>query len=158
MKIMIGVDDSPHSQAAVEFVRKMTWPKGSTIQVLSVVRPVVAIYAEAYVPAPAYVGEANEEAVRYHQETASNAERELQSTGLGIEAKILHGDPRTELVEAARNGQVDLLVLGSHGRTGMTKLLMGSVASYVVTHAPCTVMVVKLGERAARTATPPKRT
>ena len=157
MKIMIGVDDSPHSQAAVEFVRKMTWPKGSTIQVLSVVRPVVGIYAEAYVAAPAYVEEANEEAVRFHQEIASNAERALQGTSLGVEAKILHGDPRTELVEAARVGQADLLVLGSHGRTGMTKLLMGSVASYVVTHAPCSVMVVKLDERAARAATPPKR-
>jgi nucleotide-binding universal stress UspA family protein len=158
MKIMIGVDDSPHSQAAVDFVKKMAWPKGSTIEVLSVVRPVAAVYSEAYVPAPAYVEEANEEMVRHHQETASNAERQLQGFGLGTQAKILHGDPRTELVDAARAAKADLLVLGSHGRTGMSKLLMGSVASYVVTHAPCSVMVVKLSETQARpAATPPRR-
>ena len=154
MKILIGVDDSPHSRAAVEFVRKMAWPKDSTIKVLSVVRPAVAMYAEAYVPAPAYVGELNEETVRFHQETAANAERELQGTGLKTEAKILNGDPRTELVEAARTEYADLLVVGSHGRTGMAKLLMGSVASYVVAHAPCSVMVVKLAERAVREAPP----
>ena len=150
MKILIGVDDSPHSRAAVEYVRKMTWPEGSTIQVLSVVRPPVAMYAEAYVPAPTYVGQLNQETVRFHQETAAKAERSLQGTGLKAEAKVLNGDPRGELVEAARAERADLLVVGSHGRTGMAKLLMGSVASYVVAHAPCSVMVVKLGDRAAR--------
>lgn len=146
MRILIGVDDSPHSHAAVEYVRKMTWPKDSTIQVLSVVRPVVALYAEAYVPAAPYIGELNEDTVRFHQETAANAERELQGAGLKTDAKILHGDPRIELVEAARAARADLLVVGSHGRTGVAKLMMGSVASHVVAHAPCSVLVVKLGE------------
>ncbi len=46
------------------------------------------------------------------------------------------------LDEAARR-RVDLIVVGSHGRTGLTKLMMGSVASHIVTHAPCSVLVVK---------------
>ena len=149
MKILIGVDDSPHSHAAVEFVRKMAWPKESSILVLSVVRPVVGVYAEAYVPAASYVEEMGGDLVRFHQETAADAERDLQSTGLKTEARILHGDPRTALVEAARTERADLVVLGSHGRTGMAKLVMGSVAAYVVTHAPCSVMVVKLARSAA---------
>jgi nucleotide-binding universal stress UspA family protein len=120
--------------------------------VLSVVRPVVAAYSEAFVPGPGYVQEANDELIRHHQEIASDAERRLQGLGLRAAARILHGDPRTELVEAAREARADLLVLGSHGRTGMSKLLMGSVASHVVTHAPCSVMVVKLGDQAARGA------
>lgn len=157
MKILIGVDDSPHSKAAVEYVRKMTWPRGSTIQVLSVVRPVVPVYSEAYVPAATYVGEMNDETIRFHQETAASAERELQGTGLRTEARILNGDPRTELVEAAREERADLLVVGSHGRTGIAKLLMGSVASYVVAHAPCSVMVVKLGDRVVPAAPPARK-
>lgn len=151
MKILIGVDDSPHSKAAVEYVKQMTWPKGSTIQVLSVVRPVVPVYSEAFVPPATYVGEMNEETIRFHQETAANAERDLQGTGLRTEARILSGDPRTELVEAAREERADLLVVGSHGRTGVAKLLMGSVAAYVAAHAPCSVMVVKLGAPPAST-------
>jgi len=148
MKIMIGVDESRHSSAAVEFVKSMTWPRGSTIEVVSVVRPVVAVYAEAYVPGPGYVTEANEAAVRLHQEVAAGAESALQGTGLKVGAQVLHGDPRSELVEAARKAKVDLLVVGSHGRTGMSRLLMGSVAAHVVAHAQCSVMVVKLDGRA----------
>ena len=149
MKIMIGVDDSPHSRAAVEFVQKMTWPKGSKVIVVSVVRPVVAVYAEAYAPAGPYPAAVSEDLVRFHQETAVSAERDLQGAGLATEARIVHGDPRTALVDAARGERADLLVMGSHGRTGMAKLLLGSVASHVVTHAPCSVMVVKLDRRAA---------
>ena len=149
MKILIGVDDSAHSRAALEFVRRMKWPADSRIEVLSVARPVVATYTEAYVPAPSYVEETNGEVVRRHQEIAAAAERDLQGIGLGTSARVLHGDPRTELVETARAEGADLLVVGSHGRTGVAKLLMGSVASHVVTHAPCSVMVVKLDGPAA---------
>ena len=149
MRIVIGVDDSPHSHAAVEFVRKMTWPRESTIVVLSVVRPVAGVYAEAYVSPEPYVEQMSGDLVRFPQETAASAERDLQTTGLKTDARILHGDPRTALVEAARTERADLLVVGSHGRTGMAKLLMGSVAAYVVTHAPCSVMVVKLNRSVA---------
>jgi nucleotide-binding universal stress UspA family protein len=56
----------------------------------------------------------------------------------------VRGDPREAIVEAARKTGADLVVVGSHGRTGIGKLVLGSVASHVVTHAPCSVLVVKL--------------
>ena len=56
---------------------------------------------------------------------------------------MLVGDPREALIEMARREGADLIVVGSHGRSGLTKLLMGSVASHVVTHAPCDVLVVR---------------
>jgi nucleotide-binding universal stress UspA family protein len=148
MKILIGVDDSPHSRAAVEFVKKMTWPKDTKVVVLSVVRPVVGIYAEAYVPVQSDFERVTEEMVRFHQETASGAERELRAAGFQTDAKVLTGDPRATLIELAETERADLIILGSHGRTGMAKLMMGSVASHVATHAPCSVMVVKLPSRA----------
>jgi universal stress protein A len=55
----------------------------------------------------------------------------------------LAGDPRHALVQEARQERVDLIIVGSHGRSGMAKLLLGSVASYVVSHAPCNVLVVR---------------
>lgn len=144
MRILIGVDDSPHSRAAVEYVRRMAWPKGSIIRVLSVVQPLVSPFTLADVSVATEVARQHEDAVRFHQETAAKAEGELQATGLATEAKVVNGDPRTELVEAAIAERADLLIVGSHGRTGVAKLLMGSVAAYVVTHAPCSVLVVKL--------------
>lgn len=146
MKILIGVDDSPHSKAAVEFVRRMSWPVPTHVIVLSVVQSGAIVYADAYVPA-GRGSQSVEEMVRAHQAIAADAERALRSGHLGTEAKVLEGDPRTALVQTAKEENADLVVVGSHGRTGIAKLLMGSVASHVVTHASCSVLVVKMDRR-----------
>jgi len=56
------------------------------------------------------------------------------------------GSTRLEIADVATTGKADLIVMGSHGRTGFSKLLLGSVAAHVVAHAPCSVLVVKGGE------------
>lgn len=60
-----------------------------------------------------------------------------------FEHKLLVGDPATAIVEAAEQESVDLIVIGTHGRTGLTRLLMGSVAENVVRKAKCPVLTVK---------------
>jgi nucleotide-binding universal stress UspA family protein len=57
---------------------------------------------------------------------------------------FLQGDPATEIVRYARDSAEDLIVMGTHGRTGLERLLMGSVAEKVMRDAPCSVLVVKL--------------
>jgi nucleotide-binding universal stress UspA family protein len=149
MKILIGMDDSPFSDAALEYVRGMRWPEGTKVIVLTAIRSPIAVYSEVYVP-PTPQGEGVlQEQMREHQELVSRGERLLKDAGLQTEARVLRGDPREALVDAARNEGADLLVVGSHGRTGLAKLLMGSVAAHVVAHAPCSVLVVKPGDRAA---------
>jgi len=143
MKILIGIDDSPHSKAAVDFVRRLVWPKNTKVVVTSVIQPVVPAYTEMYVPT-AYPVDLQEELIRAHQEMLSSAAASLRARGLGTEVKVLLGDPRIALVEAAHSERADLMVVGSHGRTGIARLFMGSVAQHVVTHAPCSVLVVKV--------------
>jgi nucleotide-binding universal stress UspA family protein len=144
MKILIGVDESTHADAAVDYIVKTKWPKDTQVVVLSAVNAAAAVYSQAYVPAPTYAQEMWQDLVRSHEEIASKAERALRAAGLRTEAKVLQGDPRDLLVDLARTERADLVVVGSHGRSGMTKLLMGSVATHVVTHAPCNVLVIKL--------------
>lgn len=145
MKILIGVDDSPCSRAALALVRRLEWPAKTKVVVVSAVRRMVPAYTELYVPALADNDELFREQTRAHQEVVSGAELELRDTGLATEARVLSGDPREALVQAAKDEGADLIVIGSHGRSGIAKLLMGSVASHVVTHAPCSVLVVKTG-------------
>src|SRR5438309_3841535 len=57
---------------------------------------------------------------------------------------LLEGDPAAEIVDYARESGIDLIVLGTHGRTGLERLLMGSVAEKVMREAACSVLVVKL--------------
>jgi nucleotide-binding universal stress UspA family protein len=61
-----------------------------------------------------------------------------------IERRLAEGDPATEIVRLAREAGCNLIVLGTHGRTGLSRVLMGSVAEQVVRKAPCPVITVKI--------------
>ncbi len=142
MKILIGVDDSAHSKAALEYVKSIQWPAGTKVIVFAASVPAIA-YSVAEAGGMSWMQTAEEEMTVHAQEVTARAERELRDAGLATEARVVQGDPREALVEAARTMRADMVVVGSHGRTGFGKLLMGSVASHAVAHAPCTVTVVK---------------
>ena len=141
MKIVVGVDDSPFSKAAIEYVTGTAWPAGSRFAVVSACPPIWIGPGEMAAPGP--VAEMNAQQEQYHRETAQKAAKTLVDAGLKATGRAELGDPRSVLVEAARHEKADLLVVGSHGRSGMSKLLLGSVASHVIGHAPCSVLVVK---------------
>lgn len=145
MRILIGVDDSAHSNAAVEHVKNGKWPPGTKVFVLSAVRAPVMVNAEVYAPGPYVNDQAFEEAIQYGQELTARVEKELRQAGFETEARVVQGDPRVVIVDTARAVGADLVVVGSHGRSGLAKLVLGSVASHVVSHAPCNVLVVKKG-------------
>ena len=146
MKILIAVDDSRFSQAATDFVRRFPWPADAEMLVLSVAQPVMVSYAVADVPAMSYTPELAEEATRHHQQVAERYEAQVRGPGIRTRSLVVRGDPREAIVNVAKDHGVDLVVVGSHGRSGLSKLIMGSVASHVVTHAPCGVLVVKLAQ------------
>ena len=77
------------------------------------------------------------------RKVAARASDALQRSGLMVETVVREGDPRTEIVAEAEKFQADLVVLGSKGRSGVARWLMGSVAEYVVRHAPCSVEVAR---------------
>jgi nucleotide-binding universal stress UspA family protein len=60
-----------------------------------------------------------------------------------VVTRLLRGEPWDQIVSVAREDAIDLIVMGTHGRTGLRRALIGSVAERVVRHAPCTVMVVR---------------
>jgi nucleotide-binding universal stress UspA family protein len=143
MKILIAVDDSPYSARAVRFVSRMRWPAGSRVLVANVVTPVLTpprIGSESSVP---LLIEVSEEQRLHADEVVRAAEAELQAAGLAAEKRVATGDAREALLRLAADERVDLMVVGSHGRTGIAKLLLGSVSSHAVTHANCNVLVVK---------------
>lgn len=141
MKILIGVDESPFSQAALDYVKRMPWPTDTSIRVISVSPPVFLGSSEAN--APAVVAQLIQDQNRMHTQIAERAAQALQAPGPTVDSAMIQGDPRSILVEEARRVGADLLVVGSHGRSGLSKLVLGSVASYVASHAPCSVLIVK---------------
>jgi nucleotide-binding universal stress UspA family protein len=67
----------------------------------------------------------------------------LRQDGVPADSLVAEGPPHRAILDAAASSDCDLIVLGSHGRTGLDRLLMGSVSQQVVTHASCPVLVVK---------------
>jgi nucleotide-binding universal stress UspA family protein len=74
---------------------------------------------------------------------------------LRIETMLVEGEPATEILRAAGEIQPDLIVMGTHGRTGLARLLMGSVAEAVLRKSPCPVLTVKAPDTAAPKETRP---
>jgi nucleotide-binding universal stress UspA family protein len=68
---------------------------------------------------------------------------EVANPEIRVESRIVEGEPASAILDAARDLSADIIVLGSHGRTGLSRLLMGSVAEHVVRHATCPVLTVK---------------
>lgn len=141
MKIVIGVDESQHSWAAVQFVKHNPWPAGSSLRVIAAFPPVFLATGET--AAPRAIVEIIHQQETAARELAERASTELRGCGLEVTPVTVQADPRSALIDDAREGSADLIVVGSHGRSGLSKLLLGSVAAHVVSHAPCSVLVVK---------------
>jgi nucleotide-binding universal stress UspA family protein len=63
---------------------------------------------------------------------------------ISVESRVVEGDPTVAIVDLAREAGADIIVIGSHGRAGLSRLLMGSVAEQVVRNASCPVLTVKI--------------
>ena len=147
MRILLAVDGSPASQDAVDFIAERPWPQGTTVRVLSVVTP--------YVPgATEFVSGAETplEVITDHEgdarRLATHAANHLKLP-LTVEVTARQGDPAKTIVDEATQWDADLIVVGSHGRSTLERLLVGSVARSVVDHAPCSVEVVRRRQPAA---------
>ncbi len=85
--------------------------------------------------------------VREESQRSLKAFAEKNFGDVPVETVFLEGRPFVEIIRCARDRQVDLVVIATHGRTGLKHVLFGSVAEKVVRKAPCPVLVVKEGER-----------
>jgi nucleotide-binding universal stress UspA family protein len=143
MRILLAVDNSDYSAAATEAVARRPWPTRSTVRVLSVVELLPVPASELWYDNRAGLDAAQREMRKNSIELTKRSAAKLERKGLKLESVVRDGHPRTAIVDEARKWRADLIVMGSHGRTGLTRLLLGSVSLYVVSHAPCSVEVVR---------------
>jgi nucleotide-binding universal stress UspA family protein len=122
-RLLIASDGSPYSQAAWDAALALAQAMGSAVVGVAVAA------SDRDLPAAREVG-------RKLEAAAAQA-------GIALETLIPMGRPDEGIVKAAQFKQASLIVVGSHGRTGLKRLLMGSVAERVIGHAPCPVLVVK---------------
>jgi len=143
MKLLLAIDNSDYSAAAVREVAMRPWPPNTLVRVLSVVEPVTPPAAELWYDAGGSLERVQQEMTKRATQLTTSTAETLRQKGLTVDSAVRDGDARSVIVDEARNWPADLIVLGSHGYTGIKRLLLGSVALSVVSHAPCSVEVVR---------------
>jgi nucleotide-binding universal stress UspA family protein len=132
-KILYPTDFSSYSNQAYFHAIALAENHGATLTVLFVY--------SSDVQTPGSTG--NELADRHYWQNQLEQIRPV-NPGISVRHMFLEGDPSTEIVRYGRDAGIDLIVMGTHGRTGVERLLMGSVAEKVMRDASCSVLVVKL--------------
>jgi nucleotide-binding universal stress UspA family protein len=148
--ILVPVDYSEHSKASVRYAAELAKNVGATLHVVHVWdRPTYASDA-VLVRRP---GEEHCSLADLIQRNAENDMKDFLATlelgDVKLTHELLSGDPTAKLVEELKKGGYDLVVLGTHGRTGLMHLLMGSVAEKLVRLSPVPVLTVPPSARGA---------
>jgi nucleotide-binding universal stress UspA family protein len=143
MKIVLAVDGSSYSEDAAEAVAAHPWPPGTVVRVLSAVEDVTPPATELWYDAGGSLERARKEMETHAEQLTARIAEALRASKFTVETAVRHGDARSVIVDEAKEWDADLIVVGSHGYTGLKRLLLGSVAQSVVSHAPCSVEVVR---------------
>jgi nucleotide-binding universal stress UspA family protein len=149
-RILVPVDFSACSKAALDYAMNIAERLGASVDVLHVWEPPHYITPETVVYIP---GEPGQSLSQYARSQANRAMEELLSSarrdhGPSLSGRIEAGQAVGVILEHAKGDAFDLIVMGTHGRTGLSHLLVGSVTERVVRRAPCPVLTIRVPEAA----------
>jgi nucleotide-binding universal stress UspA family protein len=147
MKILVAVDPSQHAQEAIRFVISVDWPKASVIYLIHVIE---MKHASPLIPSDGPSswdrvisqarGKMVTEARRFLEETKKEM---LEQSPFQIKPLIVEGLPGAEILQAVKDYQIDLVILGTRGLSNVKRFLLGSTSDWVMREASCSVLLVR---------------
>lgn len=141
-RILVPIDFSADSLAALAYAREFAKPFGAELSILSVVEPIYyATPADMYVPSPnvaMLLDEQRRSAVKHLARIGADLKKRRQRFRTAVKV----GSAAQVIVDTAKK-DADMIIMATHGRTGLVHMLMGSVAEKVVRTAPCPVLTVR---------------
>lgn len=145
-KILVPLDGSKYSEAALQSASFMARAFNADLKLVTVEE----------IAMPIYPGEVDRQMLvdlqKDSQAYLDSMAHQLRQEGCCVTTVVLPpGPPADRILDEVKRERTDLIVVGSHGRTGLTRLLLGSVAEKLARHAPCPVMIARLQEVAAET-------
>jgi nucleotide-binding universal stress UspA family protein len=144
MKILLAIDDSKFSEAAIQMVVAQARPQDTEVRILHVLLPPSLLLGRemgGYDPEFETVWKAQREQAKA---LVTKTTGMLRTSGFNVTSALEEGDPKSKIIDVASEWNADLIILGSHGRKGLDRFLMGSVAEGVARHAKCSVQIVRL--------------
>ena len=144
LRLLIGVDNSPYSNAVVESLGRREWPKGCEVRLLAVVDTVMVVTPDPFQPqVMKWIEIGDEENWDQVRDIFQPLADKLRAAGLDAAVKIRKGNPAKELLGEAEEWEADCIFLGAKGTRGIDRLLLGSVSSAVSARAHCSVEVIR---------------
>jgi len=141
-RILHPSDFSPASGAAFTRATAMAKSDGAQLIIVHVLAPPMPISGEGYIPPKVY--DDLEASARAHgQKRLGALQARARKAGVKATTLMMEGVAHEQIVRAARSKKADIIVIGTHGRTGLAKFFLGSVASRVVAAARCPVLTVR---------------
>jgi nucleotide-binding universal stress UspA family protein len=150
-KILVPIDGSSTSARGLDEAIKLAKGQKATLVILHVIDEMVAMYGADMVPV--YIDKIFESLRKVGKATVAKAMARVRATGVKANAVLVEkvGGPVADVIVAqAKKQRADLIVIGTHGRRGVTRLVMGSDAEGVVRRSPVPVLLVRSREQARR--------
>ena len=142
-RALVPLDGSALAESIIPFLLRIAGPLDMSIRLLRVLEPVSTAIGDGIRPSLIPGPEARtREAEEYLATTAAS----LQARGVQVSWEVRRGRPDEEIVQAARQGGADLIAMSTHGRSGLGRLLFGSVAEQVLRHADVPVFLMRQTE------------
>ena len=150
-RILHPTDFSPASAAALTRALDEARRSGAALVIVHVLSPIIPMVGDGYISPKAY--EDLERAARQHARTQlDRLVARARAARVRVTPLLVEGSPAEQIVRVARGRRADMIVMGTHGRTGLARLFMGSVAERVIGTASCPVLTVHGTGRRARVA------
>lgn len=137
-KVLVATDGSVYSEAAVNYAANWDWPSNVELRVVTVIEPLSSLGP----PNTNY--KMASELLNAAEDLVLKAAEKLSHTNRKVSHHVRGGFAADEIVNEAKEWQADLIIIGTHGRKGITRFLLGSVAESVTSNAPCSVTLVKM--------------
>jgi nucleotide-binding universal stress UspA family protein len=141
-RVLFATDLSPASRRAFTAALRVSQAVGAQLTIVHVIGPVSPTVPEQYIDGLTLEllrKQSRDWSARQLRKLADRASR----SGIRARVLLLDGDPVAQIARGARSQHADLIIVGTHGRRGLTKFVLGSVAGRVITTAPCPVMTVR---------------
>jgi universal stress protein A len=140
-KILVATDFSPHSALALQLAADLSRRYDASVTLAHVYEPVAYALPEGY---QLFTEPQLAELFRaFDKQLAEQKQAALAAGALRVETQLANGFAASEICALAERGGFDLIVLGTHGRKGLSRVVLGSVAERVLRTAPCPVLTVR---------------
>jgi nucleotide-binding universal stress UspA family protein len=138
--VLVPLDFSTDAEQALDYAIALAKQLSARVTLRHVLQPPAVVnVAGGLWPSSTFLQDLEAEVTRDMETSLTR----VTAAGVKGERRVVHGVPLHQIIETAKAHQVDLIVMGTHGRTGLSQVLLGSVAERVVRLAPCPVLVVR---------------